>query len=146
MNARILVVDDDAAEREGMAELLRLWGYETDNARNGFDALEKMLSFFPDLVIADLHMPLMGGLELLQRLRRQSRLVNSIVITGEATPSEKCQGIALGASAVLEKPVNPAQLRRALARCLRHSRFERLLSPQGLPRRRRSEVSMSRTP
>ncbi len=129
MRPRILVVDDDPAERESMAELLRLWGYQTDMARDGFDALEKVLSFVPDLVVSDLHMPLMDGIQLLQILKRQSRVMSSIIIAGELTPSEKCQGVALGAFALLEKPVDPERLRTELTNCLRAQQIRPPLAP-----------------
>ncbi len=129
MKHRILVVEDDPAERVGMAELLRLWGYRTDTARDGFEALEKMLSFVPDLVVSDLNMPLMNGLELLQRLKHQRRVVSSIIITGRATPSEKRQGIALGAFALLEKPVDSEELKAEVTNCLQSQQIRSPVAP-----------------
>jgi CheY-like chemotaxis protein len=65
-NARILIVEDDPHERQGLADLLSLWGYETETAADGSEALEKISSFNPAVVISDLRMPRVTGMELLR--------------------------------------------------------------------------------
>ena len=67
-NAKILIVEDDAHERQGLADLLSLWGYETETASDGSEALEKVSSFNPAVVISDLRMPRMTGMELFRQV------------------------------------------------------------------------------
>ncbi|MBI1940162.1 MAG: response regulator, partial [Acidobacteria bacterium] len=60
---RVLVVEDEVYERQGLAELLRSWGYQTEIASDGVDALEKVATFDPTVVLSDLRMPKMGGMD-----------------------------------------------------------------------------------
>ena len=64
---RVLIVDDDAGQRDAMAHLLQGWGYETLTAVDGRDALEKLGSFDADTIISDLNMPNLDGAGLLAR-------------------------------------------------------------------------------
>jgi CheY-like chemotaxis protein len=68
-NGRILVVDDEVNARTALAELLSEEGYEVETAADAFKALGKVESFAPDVVLTDLKMPGMDGIELVQRLR-----------------------------------------------------------------------------
>src|SRR5690349_12392834 len=65
---RVLIVEDDFAARQGLAELVRAWGYVAEVATDGEEALSKLASFRPSVILADLVMPRMTGLELLDRL------------------------------------------------------------------------------
>ena len=65
---KILVVEDDPHARQGLADLLSAWGYETDTAADGAEALEKIAAFNPAVVISDLRMPQVTGMELLRQL------------------------------------------------------------------------------
>ena len=67
--AEILVVDDEASARNGLVELLRDEGYAVDAAADGFKALGKLADFAPDLVMTDLKMPGMDGIQLLEKIR-----------------------------------------------------------------------------
>src|SRR5215469_6471474 len=66
--ARVLVVEDEEAERLGLAELLSGWGYDVDTAADGVEGLEKAFRWSPMVIVADVTMPRMGGMELLERL------------------------------------------------------------------------------
>ncbi len=116
-NTRVLIVEDDEIVRATLAELLRLWGYETETASNGLEALEKTPSFHPRVVISDLQMPRMGGIELLEALRSSRPYVNCIIITGYGTLERSEVVTALGAIDYLEKPVDLERLRADLQRC-----------------------------
>ena len=61
---RVLIVEDEENERTGLSELVSGWGYRTDTAADGVEALEKIPVFAPSIVITDVKMPRMGGMEL----------------------------------------------------------------------------------
>src|ERR1700689_3493244 len=65
---RVLIVEDEENERTGLAELVSSWGYRTDTAADGVEALEKIPVFAPSIVITDVKMPRMGGMELVEKL------------------------------------------------------------------------------
>ncbi len=121
MSTRILVVDDETNERKGLAELLSGWGYQTDMAANGEEALEKIASFNPTVVISDLRMPGMGGMDLLKRLHEENTVSNFIILTGQGTIEEAVEATKLGAFNFLEKPVDAKRLRVELRNCLERS-------------------------
>ena len=68
---RVLIVEDDAAARRGLTELIRAWGYEADSAADGQDGLEKITTYRPSVILADMVMPRMDGLELLHHVKDQ---------------------------------------------------------------------------
>jgi DNA-binding NtrC family response regulator len=115
-NARVLVVEDSDIQRMTLAELVRRWGYDAETASDGLEALEKMLLFRPSVVISDLQMPRMGGIELLGVLRSTVPDVDFIIVTGYGT-LEKAEAVtALGAIDYLEKPVDLEKLQADLRR------------------------------
>jgi len=105
---RVLVVEDDPTLRRVIELMLDVRGYVVDQARNGKAALDWMAELPPDVVVADLRMPLMDGHELLERMRAQPALeaIPVILLTGNL----EAAGAALGADAVLTKPFEPADL------------------------------------
>ena len=119
---RVLVVEDDPGLSAGMAELLQGWGYAVETAADGQEAIEKVARFAPAVLITDLEMPRMGGIELLQELQRELRPVNCIVITGCATLDDQFRAARLGAFTFLQKPVHPEQLKAEVQHCLEASR------------------------
>ena len=116
--AKILVVDDDASEREGLAELLQVWGYETDIAADGRRALERAAAFNPSVVISDLRMPGMSGMDVLRQIRELRPDVTFIMLTGQGTIEQAVEATKLGAFNFLEKPIDPKRLQVELRNCL----------------------------
>jgi len=116
--ARILVVEDEANERQGLAQLLTNWGYETDVASDGAEALDKISALNPAVVISDLRMPRMGGMELLKRLHDEGAQPSFILLTGQGTIEEAVEATKLGAFNFLEKPVDAKRLQVELRNCL----------------------------
>ena len=112
-NAKVLIVEDSEIQRTTLADLVRLWGYDTETASDGFEALEKIRLSRPRVVISDLQMPRMGGIELLKVLRSSVAGVSCIVVTGYGS-LEKATATALGATDYLEKPVDLEKLRADL--------------------------------
>ena len=82
LTASILFVDDDPCMREVMALILSEEGYEVSGAEDGLDALIRLRSFVPDLIICDLHMPRMSGVEFLSVIRRRFPAIPVIAISG----------------------------------------------------------------
>ena len=118
LSAKVLVVDDEVNERTGLAELLTGWGYETEMAADGEEALEKIAAFNPEVVISDLRMPRMGGMDLLKRLHEENPAASFIILTGQGTIEEAVEATKLGAYNFLEKPVDAKRLRIELRNCL----------------------------
>lgn len=125
--ARVLIVEDDAHERQGLAELLAAWGYETETAADGWEALEKISSFSPVAVISDLRMPRMAGMDLLKQVRDARPGLNFIMLTGQGTIEEAVEATKLGAFNFLEKPLDPKRLQVELRNCLERHESERQL-------------------
>jgi DNA-binding NtrC family response regulator len=124
---RVLVVEDDLSERRGLADLLGAWGYETEIAADGEEALGKMPSFEPHVVVSDLRMPRMTGMELLKRVREEWPATALVMLTGQATIEEAVEATKLGALNFLEKPIDPARLQVELRNCLeRHDSARQL--------------------
>jgi DNA-binding NtrC family response regulator len=125
--ARVLIVDDEVTEREGLAVLLQHWGYETEMASDGAQALDKLPAFDPVVVISDLRMPVMDGMELLKQLRKDQNGAAFIILTGQGTIPEAVEATKLGAYNFLEKPLEPNRLQVELRNCLRRYEDERKL-------------------
>ena len=68
---RVLIVEDDVAARRGLTELVRAWGYDAEGAADGQEGLDKITSYRPSAVLADMVMPRMDGLELLREIKDQ---------------------------------------------------------------------------
>jgi DNA-binding response OmpR family regulator len=107
---RILVVDDDRDAREIVAAALIEAGYAVDVASDGFEAVAKLQAATPDLVLTDLMMPGMHGVDLAQWIRTYETGLPVIVFTGRETYGLRTDAEAYGAIACLVKPVNLEEL------------------------------------
>jgi DNA-binding NtrC family response regulator len=124
---RVLVVEDEENERSGLAELIRAWGFETETAVDGIDALEKVANSSPGIVVTDLKMPRMDGMELLERLAAQPQQVAVILLTAQGSVEAAVTAMKRGAFDFIEKPVNPTRLRNILQNAARIRGAEREL-------------------
>jgi DNA-binding NtrC family response regulator len=115
---RILLADDDPDSLEGMRSLLAAWGYEVETAENGRAALDKVGVVHPSVVITDVVMPAMSGLELLEAVRRHEPDIHVIVMTAHGSSDTQHRAAAHGAFAYLPKPVDVAKLKSLLAKAL----------------------------
>jgi ATP-dependent Lon protease len=109
--ARILVVDDEEIARTNMQYILRKDGYQVDTAASGVEALEKFQTQDFDLVLTDLKMEKMDGLQLLQAVKQISPTTELVMITGYATVSTAVDALRQGAAHYLSKPINLDDLR-----------------------------------
>jgi DNA-binding NtrC family response regulator len=111
---RVLIVEDEANERTGLAELVSGWGYRTDTAVDGVEALEKISSFAPAIVITDVKMPRMGGMELVERLAELSQPIAVVMVTAQKTTENAFHAGRLGVQDYIEKPIDFRRLRTIL--------------------------------
>jgi CheY-like chemotaxis protein len=107
----VLVVDDDSALRETFRAILEVLGYEASTAASGEQAIADMATIRPDLVLLDLMMPGISGLEALTHFRQHHRTVPVIVITGNPDPEIAREARAGGAVDVLGKPIDFTAMR-----------------------------------
>jgi two-component system response regulator HydG len=116
--ARILVVDDEASARSGLEKLLKQEGYTVDSADDGTTALERFNETPADVVVTDLKMPKMDGIELLKKLREQDADVPVLVCTAFGDVSTAVQAMRAGAEDYLTKPIDFDALSVAIERAL----------------------------
>ena len=124
---KVLIVEDEENERTGLAELVQAWGYRTDTAKDGLEALEKVSAWSPGIIVTDFKMPRMNGMELLERLAEQSEPVAVILLTAQGSIDIAVDAMKSGAYDFLAKPVDPARLRNILANATRQRGTEREL-------------------
>jgi two-component system response regulator HydG len=135
-NGRILVVDDEANARGALVELLREEGYSVEGAADGFKALGKLAEFAPDLVLTDLKMPGMDGIELLKKVHEHDRETIVVVMTAFGAVETAVAAMRAGASDYLTKPVNVVELSCVVSRELAQRRVR---AEAGLLRARLAE-------
>jgi PAS domain S-box-containing protein len=123
----ILVVDDEPLILNMAKDILRLEGYQVVTAGNGQEALQALQTHSFDLVLTDMMMPDMTGMELVQHLRVHHPGTLAIVFTGYANYQDAVDAVKLGAFDYLPKPVQPEILRHAIKRVLE---FQRLIRAQ----------------
>ena len=111
---RVLIVEDEENERTGLAELVSGWGYRTDTAADGVEALDKVAAFAPSIVITDIKMPRMDGMELVERLAEMSQSVAVVMVTAQKTTETAFHAGRLGVHDYIEKPIDFRRLRQIL--------------------------------
>ncbi len=129
--ARILVVDDDERVRTVVSWQLEADGYAVSHARDGAAALAQIAQDRPDLVVLDLSMPGVGGLDVLRRVRgdEQVESLPVIVLSGRSGETDRIIGLDLGADDYLVKPFSPGELAARVRSVLRRA------ATPGRPRR-----------
>lgn len=119
MGLRVLVVDDSRAMRSVIKKTLAAAGFSVDEcyeAEHGLEALEVLDQHEVDVVLSDLHMPEMNGLELLETLKEQDRVPKCfILVTTEGRKDRLKQALGLGARGYVSKPFQPEGLRKILS-------------------------------
>jgi signal transduction histidine kinase/response regulator RpfG family c-di-GMP phosphodiesterase len=108
----ILVVDDNPDLRQYVSDILRRAGYRVVTANNGEDGFQAAQTHAPQLVLTDLMMPIVSGLEMIQRIRQHEPLkgVPIILLTARADEDTRIEGVEQGADAYLSKPFNDREL------------------------------------
>ncbi len=114
----ILVIDDEETMRNACQQVLSKSGYHTETSADGADGLRKVRELPPDLVLIDLKMPGISGMEVLEKIRKIDSTIISIVITGYATIESAVEAMKRGAYDFLPKPFTPDELRIIIKRGL----------------------------
>ena len=124
---RIMIIEDDEAMRSLLEDFFEEEGFETDSASNGADAL-RILSKDPlDLIVTDIRMPGLTGLDILPRLRRLKPETPIIVMTAFGSEDVRRRSLERGATTYLEKPIHLSQLRTLIHEMI--SAKEKRVSP-----------------
>jgi DNA-binding NtrC family response regulator len=119
---RILIVEDEDNARKGYEALLRKWNWDILGVGSGEEALAKFQDYQPDLILADVELPGMNGLDLLAHLGEEIARIPVIIITGRGSDERVIQAIEAGAYWYIEKPLKPPVLRALIERALGHAR------------------------
>jgi DNA-binding NtrC family response regulator len=115
---RILIVEDEDNARKGYEALLRRWNFEVIGVASGEEALAKFQDFQPSVILLDVELPGMNGLDLLTHLGEDIQRIPVIIITGRGSDERVVQAIEAGAYWYIEKPLKPPVLRALLDRAL----------------------------
>jgi DNA-binding NtrC family response regulator len=108
---RVLIVEDETSTRIGLTELVRTWGFTTEAAADGEEALQRITSFRPSIIISDLIMPRMGGLELLRAIKDELPNLTMVMVTAQGSVETAVEAIKEGAYDYLTKPVDTQRLK-----------------------------------
>jgi DNA-binding response OmpR family regulator len=144
---RVLVVDDEPAIRDVVARYLRDEGFIVDEAGDGISALEQAAASPPDLLILDLNLPQLSGVEVFRRLRERSD-VPVIMLTSRVNEVDRVVGLELGADDYVGKPFSPREVVARVKTVLRRYHREPTSvagKPSGEPPQRIGELEIDRT-
>lgn len=127
LETKILIVDDDETMRQGLEEVLNEGGYGIATAENGMEALRKIENKAFDLVITDLVMPKVDGMDLLREIRKLRPNCLVIMITAFGTIDNAVEAMKRGANDYIVKPFEPSDFIIKVKRVLEEARFEERL-------------------
>ncbi len=122
VSARVLIVDDEDDQRNGLASLVSSWGHEVRTARDGQDALEKLDEFAAHVMLTDLTMPGLTGADLARKIRAIRSDVPIILMAGYDDIAAPDRLFEVGVNEVLRKPLMAETLTTALHRVLQAKR------------------------
>lgn len=127
---RVLVVEDEEALAFGVRDALEHAGYQVQVVHDGPSALDRIRTEQPDLVVLDLMLPGMGGLEILGTLRKERRDVRVVILTALASETDLIQGFELGADDYMKKPFSPRELVARVEAQFRRREMDTAAPPQ----------------
>lgn len=111
---KVLIVEDEPNARAGLAELVTSWGYRTETAADGAAGFEMVQRWSPTVVVTDLMMPRMDGLQLLDRVSELAEPVAMVVVTAHGAIESAVHAMRLGAFDYIQKPIDTGRLRMIL--------------------------------
>jgi len=120
MSKKILAVDDSASIRQMVSFTLQQAGYTVVTAVDGVDGVNKAESEAPNMIITDLNMPNMNGIEMIREIRKKpsGKFMPILMLTTESDDSKKAEGKQAGATGWIVKPFNPEQLLKVTQRVM----------------------------
>ncbi len=121
----ILITEDDEKMRNGLVEILKEEGYNVDSAQNGQKGLEMIKDKDYDVVLTDLIMPVMGGMELLRNIKQIKPEISVIIITAFGTIENAVEAIKVGASEYITKPFKIDEVQSKIKKVLAEREFEK---------------------
>jgi len=130
---RILVVDDEPNIREVVELYLRREGYEVEVTADGAMALAAIEQRTPDLIVLDLMLPVLGGMQLTRALRQGEYDIPIIMLTAKVSEEDKIAGLEVGADDYLTKPFSPKELVARVKAVLRRASAKPTVDPQAQP-------------
>jgi two-component system response regulator (stage 0 sporulation protein F) len=116
--AMILVVDDEENTREGLSKILAKEGYTVEMAANGKEAMSLLKRQGFDLVITDMRMPMMDGLEVLREIKKMDEDIGVIMITAFGEVESYLEAMNMGAFEYINKPIRVNELKRVITKVL----------------------------
>jgi DNA-binding response OmpR family regulator len=126
---RLFIADDDDQARQMLAEYLEEEGYLVEQAADGREALAKIADFIPDLVILDVRMPEVDGLEIVRRVHATSN-VPIIILSGLTDDIDRIAGLSAGSDDYVTKPIRPRELQLRIQSLLRRATAAEATPPQ----------------
>ncbi|MFZ0241787.1 MAG: sigma-54 dependent transcriptional regulator [Desulfobacterales bacterium] len=124
MNPSILIVDDEPSILQSLGGLLTDEGFEVHTASNGYEALKNIDSESPDLVLLDIWMPGLDGIDTLQEIKKSNPFIQVIIITGHGTIETAVKATKMGAYDLIEKPLSIDKIILAINNALNYRRLE----------------------
>ncbi len=126
---RVLIVDDEPGIVKTLTAYLVAEAYEVNSVTNGADVLSTVRSFLPDVVILDVMLPGLNGVEVLRRLRQESS-VYVLMLSARGEETDRIVGLRMGADDYVTKPFSPREVVARIATLLRRSRTSASLMPE----------------
>ena len=136
----ILIAEDNPAARVGLQQLIRSWGFDVDVAGDGEEALQKVVLRPPTIVLSDMVMPRMSGIDLLKSVKQHDPSIVVVILTAQGSIETAIEAIKDGAYDYLMKPVDPQRLRIVIDQILDRGRTQREV--ESLKRRLRDQGQM----
>jgi len=135
VSEKVLIVEDEAHARTGLTELVASWGFRTECAADGVEGLERVRQWSPGIVVTDLKMPRMDGMELLARIKESQSQTVVVMLTAQGSIESAVEAMRTGAYDYIPKPVDPTRLRTVLQNANRQ-REDNVSSEAQAPARR----------
>ncbi len=115
---RILLVEDNEDNRTVYRTILEHYGYEVELATDGLQGVERAIELLPDLILMDISIPVIDGLEATRRLKADQRTaaIPILALTAHALPADHARAVEAGCDGYLTKPIPPRQVMEAVRR------------------------------
>lgn len=126
-NAKLLIVEDDPQMRQGLSDILTEEGYKVSSVSSGKEAIENIKKNGFDVVVTDIVMPGMDGMEVLKEAKRLEPQIHVVMITAFATIENAVEAMKRGASDYIAKPFKIAEVQVAIRRVLEETKFRKMI-------------------